>query len=375
MFYRPFSAGRGLRFFHGISRAPVKLTTPYSAHAARFVSSSTEVPIPDKPQSSKLIDVSVETANGNEALVDAASQLGWMPTDMIMYSIENLHLSWQIPYWEAIVLTTLAFRVCLMPISIKTAQGSARMAAVRPLLTKISDAMKKDANAGSMAKKKAYADQSKALMKQYKVNPFVSLMMPIVQLPIFMSFFFALQGMGEHFPAMQTGGILWFTDLTAPDSYMILPAANALSFLLMIEIGADGLATGDQGNFKWVMRGLAFMMTPLTMSMPQGLFIYWTTNNAVSVLQAIIMKVPTVRSFLDMPAPPKASKSRAMGNIETASNPFKIAMDTVKKEFSHHESSTAEIVDGVQKKVNVVNSGPAPVTFDRRPKKNKGKKN
>ena len=72
-----------------------------------------------------------------------------------------------------------------------------------------------------------------------------------------------------------------------------------------------------------------------------------------------------------MPAPPQASKSRVMGNIETASNPFKQALDTVKKEFSHHESSTAEIVDGVKTKAGVVNAGPVPVTFDRRPKESK----
>ena len=42
----------------------------------------------------------------------------------------------------------------------------------------------------------------------------------------------------------------------------------------MIELGADGLASTDQEKFKWVMRGMAAMMTPLTMSMPQGLFLY-----------------------------------------------------------------------------------------------------
>ena len=49
----------------------------------------------------------------------------------------------------------------------------------------------------------------------------MSLAMPLVQLPVFMSFFWALQGMGEHFPGMESGGALWFTDLTVADSTLV----------------------------------------------------------------------------------------------------------------------------------------------------------
>jgi len=161
---------------------------------------------------------------------------------------------------------------------------------------------------------------------------------------------------------------LWFTDLAAADSTMILPVMNAVSFLLMIELGADGMASSDQDKFKWVMRGLAFVMTPLTMTMPQGIFVYWTTNNAISVTQAIFLKLPAVRKYFQMPEPPKESGSLVMKD----SNPIMSAIDSIKKEFTKNDLK-AEIVDGGENARNsmplIKPSGPAPVTLSQRPKK------
>lgn len=126
------------------------------------------------------------------------------PPDLVIQAIEAAHLGMQIPYWESIVVLTIAMRVVMLPVGIKTAQSSARMAAVRPLLTKVTDAMKRDPQAGNATRKKQYSEQSKALLLQYKVNPFVSLAMPLMQLPVFMSCFFALQKIGDYLPEVQT---------------------------------------------------------------------------------------------------------------------------------------------------------------------------
>ena len=303
------------------------------------------------------------------------ADMGTAPTDYVCQFIEALHLGWQIPYWESIVLTTIALRCTLLPLSIKTAQGSARMSIVHPLLEKINNAMKKDPKGNSQAARQAYANQSKALMKKHKVNPLMSLAMPLVQLPVFMTFFFALQKMGGYFPGMETGGMMWFEDLTAADSTLILPIINAASFLVMVELGADGMGTGSQTEtFKWVMRGLALGMTPLTMHLPTGLFVYWTANNAISVSQATIMKLPAVKRFFDIPDVSKV----AQPDMKVARvNPFKIAVDSVKKELTYSDRAKAEIVDGVTdtpKPLASAPSGPPPTTFSMPPRKQQGKK-
>lgn len=171
---------------------------------------------------------------------------------------------------------------------------------------------------------------------------------------------------------------MWFVDLTAPDSNLILPVMNAASFLVMVELGADGMGSGAQTQtFKWVMRGLALGMTPLTMNLPTGLFVYWTANNAISVSQATIMKIPAVKKALDIPEKPAED---IQPDLKVArANPFKIAIEGVKKEFSHQESARAEIVDGTTPGSGtptgpLINAptGPPPTTFAMPPRKGRG---
>jgi hypothetical protein len=68
------------------------------------------------------------------------------------------------------------------------------------------------------------------------------------------------------------GGILWFTDLTVPDTTYALPIIASGIFLLTVELGAaDGMQGQDptmMGRMKWFLRVLAVLMVPLTASMP-----------------------------------------------------------------------------------------------------------
>ena len=56
-------------------------------------------------------------------------------------------------------------------------------------------------------------------------------------MPFFISFFIALRKMAElPVPGFTQGGILWFKDLTVPDSQVILPFLVSLGFILTIEV-------------------------------------------------------------------------------------------------------------------------------------------
>eukprot|EP00605_Chrysophyceae_sp_TOSAG23-4_P001762 GSChrysophyteH1.ASY1.ANO1.1950.1 assembled CDS len=345
---------------YGLRRARVPPPRFLASGAHRF--NSTESTTSSAVEASQSLHPLYESVTSDLVLTNS-------PPDLVLTAIENLHLSWQIPYWESICILTIAMRVCLLPMGIKMAQSSARMAAVRPLLSAVTDAMKRDPNANQAARKKQYSEQSKALLKQYKVNPFLSLAMPLVQLPIFMSAFFALQKMGDYFPGVETGGVWLFTDLAAADSTMVLPIMNSLSFLMMIELGADGMAANDQAKFKWVMRGLAVFMTPVTMTMPTGVFVYWTTQNMLSVIQATALKLPGARRYFGMPDPPKISASQ----VTSEENPVMKVVDSIRKEFTKG-SDKAEVVDEAKSAMPLVKDmGPAPQTFSSNPK-GKGKR-
>lgn len=306
----------------------------------RNFSSSSDGTPSSLPVDLSSIENSAAIVNGNVVTDVIAPQLGYSPTHLCMNLIENVHIGLDIPYWGAIAGLTVALRVFLLPVAIKTVQNSARMAALRPDMQKVQDAFTKNPNQNDNAVRLKFQTEMKGLFKKHKVNPFQAMMMPFIQLPLFLTFFFGLQSMGEFFPAFCQGGTLWFTDLSAKDPYVILPLYNAVSFLLMIEMGADGVQTQDQTTFKNVMRGMAVAMIPLTMSMPSGVFVYWSCNNTFSILQTIILKTNSLRKMLDIPEPPKNAPALKI------KNPLQNLVDAINKERAQSENARAQIVDG-----------------------------
>lgn len=165
--------------------------------------------------------------------------------------------------------TTVCIRVLILPIAVQTIKNAARMAALQPDMKRVQEAMTADPNAQhDQVVRQRYMDEMQALFVRHKVHPLRALAMPLVQLPLFLSFYFALRDFATYFPAYASGGDFWFVNLSLADPYMLLPIYNALSFLAIVEIGSDGIQTQQQESVKWVMRGLALAILPLTAQLP-----------------------------------------------------------------------------------------------------------
>lgn len=193
----------------------------------------------------------------NETITDAviqlsASDLSYYPSHLVMLAVENIHLFTGMPYWQTIILTTVGLRLALIPLSVSSIQNTNRMSILRPAMAKLKEQQERHPNPTDPIVKERFDNQTRQMMIDHKVNPVRSLAMPFIQLPIFLSLYFALNSMGSYFPGYATGGDFWFTDLTAADPTYIFPALNALSFLVMIEIGSDGFNTENKDMFKWV---------------------------------------------------------------------------------------------------------------------------
>jgi YidC/Oxa1 family membrane protein insertase len=250
-----------------------------------------------------------DAATGAAAeVVSKAADLGINPVDIVIMTLNEIQTVLGIPYWEAIVLFTVALRLCLLPVAIKGVVNANRMAFLRPDMERLQEAMKASQALGDMKVQQRYQMEMKGLFEKHKVNPLRALVLPFLQMPIFVSVFMALRQVQDYFPAYCSGGALWFTDLSMSDPYYILPVINAATFLLMIETGADGMDQNMKGTFKNVMRVLGVAMVPLTASMPQGLFMYWCTNNVLSLLQARAMKSGALKKAFDLKDPPASAK-------------------------------------------------------------------
>lgn len=75
------------------------------------------------------------------------------------------------------------------------------------------------------------------LMKENDVSPFRPLLMPLVQMPFFLAFFYSLRKLADlPLPQLKDGGFGWVTDLTIPDPYFILPVTSMIFTNLVLRV-------------------------------------------------------------------------------------------------------------------------------------------
>ena len=73
-------------------------------------------------------------------------------------------------------------------------------------------------------------------------------------------------------------------------------------FKFQFKTGAEGAKLDHAGplmkGFMYVMPLIVF---PMTMNFASGLTFYWACSNLISLIQARILKIPKIRSFLKIP--------------------------------------------------------------------------
>ena len=244
----------------------------------------------------------------------------WWPSDQALVFLNWINEAAGFPcYAYAIGATTLAFRMALLPLFISGQRNSSRMGHLQPELKVMKDQLEKMGDKIDQATQLRYSQQTRALFRKYDCNPLISILAPLASAPIFMSMFFALRNAPEVFPELlSTGGLLWFTDLTAPDPYCIMPLFSAATFLGMTEVGKEQMMASDPARGRVMVnafRALAVAMVPLTMNFNAAVFVYWTTNNTWSFVQAMVLKQPMVKKHFGIWDPPKPVPGQPTGNL------------------------------------------------------------
>lgn len=161
---------------------------------------------------------------------------GWIRDALLgMHEITGL------PWWASIMALTLSMRLALLPLVIRNLKHASRMQAVAPqmqgLMKRMTDAKAAgDATAMGVVQKKLLE-----LFKEHDVSPFRSFLLPMIQVPFFLSMFYALRKLAYlPFPQLKEGGFGWVTDLTVPDPLYILPVTSIAFQILVLKLGADG---------------------------------------------------------------------------------------------------------------------------------------
>lgn len=184
-------------------------------------------------------------------------------------------------YALAIILLTLGIKIVLYPLSYKQMHSMKRMQEIQPKVAEIQAKYKKTPEKANQAIMELY--------KQEKVNPMSGCLPLLVQMPILIALFQALQG----FQYQDLGSsFFWVQHLKYPDP-IILPVIVAATTYLQSKVTTP-TSTGNQNNpaastTKMMLYFMPLMIGYMSTKFPAGLSLYWIFFNLFGTLQQVII--------------------------------------------------------------------------------------
>ncbi|GLV46656.1 OXA1L mitochondrial inner membrane protein [Carabus blaptoides fortunei] len=255
-------------------------------------------PIPEPPvPTAEVLD---KVAAVGEQPFESLGLGGWTPVGVVQHCLEYLHVSLDVPWWGAIVIGTIVVRLLMFPLVVIAQRNGARMNNYLPQLQVLQLKMTEARQTGNQLDAARYGQEMMAFMKEKQLNPLKNMIVPLAQMPLFISFFIGLRQMANcPVESMTHGGLWWFTDLTLPDQFFILPVITSLTMWLTIEVGTDTAKLSAQNlqMMKYVLRAMPLVVLPFTVNFPGAILCYWVCTNFISLGQVGVLRIPKVRDF------------------------------------------------------------------------------
>jgi YidC/Oxa1 family membrane protein insertase len=131
----------------------------------------------------------------------------------------------------AIIATVVVVKLVLLPLSIKAAKTQKIMRDIEPRLREIKEAHKED--------RQRQAQEMLALYKEYNLNPFASIFLIFLQIPIIFALYFSVySGGGIALPAVNTALLYSFIPTPTEVSTMFLGIVDVTGRSLVLALGA-----------------------------------------------------------------------------------------------------------------------------------------
>ncbi|CAJ0924327.1 unnamed protein product, partial [Mesorhabditis belari] len=252
---------------------------------------------------------------GESVLQELGLWSWWKPSSYFRWALESIHVHLDVPWWSAIVCTTILLRLALIGVPIMSQKLVAKQSKYKKELdafrNRIEDARREGDNLAIHQILLEQRDFYKA--KDIKMGRQLGIM--LVNGGIFMTQFLAIRKMAAvSYPGFSTGGALWFTDLTSCDPYWALPVISAATMAMVMRVGIESGASADQMT-PWMRLGMQYGLPVIILisssQFASGLCVYWCASNIVSLFYAGFFKVPAVRKMLNIPDVVKTDSTRA----------------------------------------------------------------
>lgn len=188
------------------------------------------------------------------------------PLFTVMEWIHRLTNNWG---WSIVFLTVL-IKLAFYRLSAASYRSMASMRKLTPKLATLKERFGDD--------KQKFNQAMMELYRTEKINPLGGCLPILVQMPVFLAFYWVLV---ESIELRQAPFIFWLQDLTAMDPYFILPVLFGLSMFFQQKLNP---APQDPAQ-AMVMKAFPVIFTVFFAFFPSGLVLYWVVNNALSIAQ------------------------------------------------------------------------------------------
>src|SRR4030043_1844295 len=173
-----------------------------------------------------------------------------------------------------IIILSILIKIIFLPLTQISMKSMKEMQKVQPEMNRLKEQYKND--------KARLQQEIMLLYKRRKINPMRGWLPMVIQIPVFIALYNALQYTIEmrHAPFF-----LWIKDLAAKDPIYITPLIMGATMVLQQKMTPTA-ADPTQAKMFLLM---PVMFTFLFLNFPSGLVLYWLTNNVLSIAHQYYM--------------------------------------------------------------------------------------
>jgi YidC/Oxa1 family membrane protein insertase len=238
------------------------------------------------------------------------------PFAWIVHKISSIDLSNGWMQILAILVVTLIARLITVFSTLLQTRTQAKQQRIQPLLNQL---QKKYPDQTDPDQRKALAMEQSQLMRQNKVHPFLPMLLMIIQFPIFICVWAALQDSAALAAGNWLGLSLTTTVSQCMTNYSNTPGALTGIFIFIVmtvsnvlasatslffnswrtknfgttaqQIGPDGKPMDPNKTMKWMTIIMSIFIIYMGFNLPAGMGIYWLLGSIISIAQTIIMEM------------------------------------------------------------------------------------
>jgi YidC/Oxa1 family membrane protein insertase len=215
--------------------------------------------------------------------VDVVMDFGWFGffSKALLLAMNWLNKALNLPYGWAIIVITIIIKMLFWPLTVASTRSMKRMASLQPQMKALQEKYKDDP-----------VKMNKKMMefwKEHKVNPMGGCLPMLLQMPVFIGFFYMIQSAIE----LRGASWLWVKDLSKPDTLFNIPGVgfpfNPLPLLMGVTMLWQARLTppspGMDPMQQKMMRYMPLLFLFMLYNFSSGLTLYWTVQNLLSILQ------------------------------------------------------------------------------------------